>query len=131
MKFNRDERIVDDASLVKLGEEMGLDSNHIEELAELKSADLTDDISINSLIIRLQFLYSFAGLILSGVCIFGGLLLYYRGISGSASWTAMLLGIESGLSDAAPGAILFIVGFFIVSATRFVIKNQKNNKSSD
>jgi len=131
MKFNRDERIVDDASLVKLGEEMGLDSNNIEELAELKSADLTDDISINSLIIRLQFLYSFAGLILSGVCIFGGLLLYYRGISGSASWTAMLLGIESGLSDAAPGAILFIVGFFIVSATRFVIKNQKNNKSSD
>jgi hypothetical protein len=59
------------------------------------------------------------GLILGIICIIGGVLLFLNGVTGSSSWTAKILGNESNLTDAAPGAILFIVGLFVIIATRY------------
>ncbi|HKX83235.1 MAG TPA: hypothetical protein VJL58_03355, partial [Pyrinomonadaceae bacterium] len=51
-------------------------------------------------------------------CIVGGVVLGLNGVAGSTSWTAKLLGMESSINDAAPGVVLFIVGLFIVYATK-------------
>lgn len=72
-----------------------------------------------------QFIYSIAGLILGTVCIIGGIILFFHGITGSISWTAKLFGMESNISDAAPGAVLFIVGLFIVLITSYQIRVKK------
>jgi len=72
-----------------------------------------------------QFIYSLAGLIVGLVCIIGGIVLFLHGVAGSTSWTASFLGASSDISDAAPGAILFIVGLFIVWITRFEVKAGK------
>jgi hypothetical protein len=69
-----------------------------------------------------QFIYSVLGLVLGFICIIGGIVLFFGGITGSVSWTAKMLGAESKVSDAAPGAVLFIVGIFMVLITRFKIK---------
>jgi hypothetical protein len=76
-------------------------------------------------VIRYQFLYSLAGLGLGLVCIIGGVILFLRGVTGSTSWTAKVLGLESNITDAAPGVVLFVVGLFLVFVTRFVIKTEK------
>jgi hypothetical protein len=72
-----------------------------------------------------QLIYSLSGLILGLICIIGGIFLFLNGIVGSTSWTAKVLGAESNISDVAPGAVLFIVGLFIVLITRFKIKVKK------
>ena len=72
-----------------------------------------------------QLIYSLCGLILGLVCIIGGIILFLHGITGSTSWTAKLLGAESEISDAAPGAVLFIVGLFVVLVTRFTAKARR------
>ena len=72
-----------------------------------------------------HLIYSLAGLILGLVCVVGGIVLFLNGVAGSTSWTAKMLGAESEISDAAPGAVLFIVGLFIVFVTRYVVKVQK------
>ena len=73
-----------------------------------------------------QLLYSIAGLIVGAGCMLGGIVLFLNGVTGSTSWTAKLLGAESQLSDAAPGAVLFIVGLFIVLITKYVFNVKKN-----
>ena len=70
----------------------------------------------------LQFIYSMAGLVLGLVCVIGGIVLFLYGIAGETSWTAKVIGLESDISDAAPGSLLFIAGICIVYITRFVIK---------
>ena len=72
-----------------------------------------------------QLIYSLSGLVLGLVCVLGGIVLFLNGVVGSTSWTAKMLGAESNVSDAAPGAVLFIVGLFIVFVTRFSIKVKK------
>jgi len=72
-----------------------------------------------------HFIYSIAGLALGLVCIIGGIVLFLNGIAGATSWTAKFIGAERKISDAAPGAVLFIVGLFIVFVTRFVVKIPK------
>jgi hypothetical protein len=62
--------------------------------------------------------YSMAGLILGLVCIIGGTILGYGGVAGKTKWTAKAFGFESTLTDAPPGVILFVVGIFVVLATR-------------
>jgi hypothetical protein len=75
--------------------------------------------------IRYQFIYSTLGLSLGLMCMILGTLLFFNGIGGSTSWTAKIMGADSKISDAAPGALLFSVGLFSVSITRFGIKIQK------
>ena len=69
-----------------------------------------------------QLIYSLAGLFLGLVCVLGGVALFINGIAGSTSWTAKIVGAESNISDAAPGAVLFIVGLFMVVASRYVLR---------
>jgi hypothetical protein len=69
-----------------------------------------------------QLIYSVLGLVLGLSCVIGGVVLFLHGVVGSTSWTARILGAESHISDAAPGAVLFIVGLFFVLVTRYVLK---------
>lgn len=79
---------------------------------------------------RFQYFYSMAGLVVGLLCIIGGLVLFLHGITGSTSWTAKFLGLESTLSDAAPGVVLFVIGFFIVWITRYSITSASNSSGS-
>ncbi len=72
-----------------------------------------------------QFMYSISGLVLGLACVIGGMVLLIHGIAGSTNWTAKILGLESEISDAAPGTLLFVVGVLIVWITRFIIKARK------
>ena len=71
--------------------------------------------------IRAESKYALAGLVVGVVCILGGLILFILGVTSATSWTAKILGAESTLADAAPGAVLFIVGLFVVYITRYNI----------
>jgi len=66
-----------------------------------------------------QLIYSLAGLVLGVVCVLGGITLFFSGITGSTRWSAKILGAESAILDAAPGAVLFVVGLFIVIITHY------------
>lgn len=72
-----------------------------------------------------QLIYSLTGLLLGLVSIIGGMILFLNGVSGSTRWIAKFVGGESTISDAAPGAVLFIVGLFIVWITKFNLKVKK------
>lgn len=67
---------------------------------------------------RLEYIYSILGLVLGLSTIIGGVILGLHGVTGSTSWTAKVLGLESKVNDAAPGVVLFIVGVFLVFITR-------------
>ena len=69
-----------------------------------------------------HLVYSLAGLLLGLACILGGILLFLRGVTGATSWTARVLGIDSQISDAAPGALLFVAGVIVVWLTRFTAR---------
>ncbi len=71
--------------------------------------------------LRQQFWYSVVGLCVGLVLSLSGIALFFRGISGASSWTASFLGLQSKLSDAPPGVVLFIVGFFVIFVTRYVV----------
>ncbi len=70
----------------------------------------------------LQLIYSLAGLVFGLACIVGGIGLFYHGVSGSSSWVGEFIGVQSKLSDAAPGTVLFVVGLVVVWLTRFVVR---------
>ena len=76
--------------------------------------------------VRSQLIYSLAGLVLGLACVVGGIILFLYGITGSTTWAAKLVGAESNITDAAPGAVLFIVGLFVVWITRFDVKVRKS-----
>lgn len=76
-------------------------------------------------VLTLHFIYSTLGLLLGAACLAGGLLLFLRGVTGSSSWTSSVLGLRSNISDAPPGAVLFIVGILIILLTRFAVKVQR------
>lgn len=78
-----------------------------------------------------QLIYSLAGLFLGLVCIIGGIVLFLHGVLGTTSWTATFLGASSDISDAAPGAVLFIVGLFIVFITRFKVRLKDTGTSRE
>ena len=72
--------------------------------------------------LRYKFIYSMTGLFLGLVSMLGGIALFLNGVVGSTSWTAKILGNESTITDAAPGAVLFVVGLFVIIATRYRVK---------
>ena len=69
-----------------------------------------------------EYIYGALGVILGLSCVLGGIILGLRGVTGSTSWTASVLGLESKISDAAPGVVLFIVGIFLVWITKPKVK---------
>jgi hypothetical protein len=70
----------------------------------------------------LQLIYSLAGLVFGLACIVGGILLFFHGVAGSSSWVGEFIGVQSKLSDAAPGTVLFVVGLAVVWLTRFAVR---------
>ena len=68
--------------------------------------------------IKLEYLYGMLGLVLGLASIIGGVILCLNGVTGSTSWTAKLLGLESQINDAVPGVVLFIVGLFMIWVTK-------------
>ena len=80
---------------------------------------LNDEIIRESM--RHKFIYSMTGLLLGLVSMLGGIVLFLNGVAGKSSWTAKILGNESTISDAAPGSVLFLVGLFMIIATRYKV----------
>jgi len=72
--------------------------------------------------VRGEYLYARLGLSLGILAIIGGVILGLNGVAGSTSWTADLIGLKSQVNDAAPGTVLFIIGLFMIWATRPKIK---------
>jgi hypothetical protein len=70
----------------------------------------------------LQLIYSLAGLVFGLACIVGGIVLFFHGVAGSSSWVGEFIGVQSKLSDAAPGTVLFVVGLAVVWLTRFTVR---------
>ena len=70
----------------------------------------------------LQLIYSLAGLALGLACVVGGIVLFFHGVVGSSSWVGQFIGVQSKLSDAAPGTVLFVVGLAVVWLTRFSVR---------
>ncbi len=75
-----------------------------------------------------EAIYSVGGLILGLLCIVGGIILSILGVTGSIDWSAEILGAESTISNAAPGAVLFIVGVAIVFLTRYKVNLKAKEK---
>ena len=71
---------------------------------------------------HLQLIYSLAGLVFGAACILGGIGLFLHGVVGSSSWVGSMIGVQSKISDAAPGTVLFIVGLAVVWVTRFAVR---------
>jgi hypothetical protein len=69
-----------------------------------------------------EFWYAVLGLVVGITCVVGGLVLFLHGVTGSTSWTAKVLGAESQVSDAAPGVVFGILGFFIIYVTRYKVR---------
>ncbi len=74
---------------------------------------------------RHQLIYSTLGLVLGLACVIGGVVLFFAGVTGRMSWTAKFLGASSEMLDAAPGAVLFVVGLFVVFVTRYMVKSSR------
>ncbi len=98
---------------------------------------LTIDISakvpskIMELLSRHQLIYSIAGLVLGGIAVIGGIILFFFGITGSTTWVATILGAKSELNDAAPGALFVVIGLLIVFVTRFNIRVRNNQHENN
>lgn len=87
--------------------------------------DPASDSSVQAMVARQQFIYSQFGLLVGAGCMVGGVYLFIKGITGSLDWNLQILGASSELSNAAPGAVLFIVGVFVIFITRYVFKHHK------
>lgn len=69
-----------------------------------------------------EYVYSCIALILGLSSIIGGSILCIYGVTGHTSFTANLLGLNANLNDAAPGVVLFVIGLFMIWATRPKVK---------
>ncbi len=74
---------------------------------------------------KYQLIYSVIGLLLGLSCILGGIFLFALGVTGAMSRDLLILGSESKIINAAPGAVLFIVGLFLVVVTKYKFKHVK------
>ena len=81
------------------------------------------DPATQEILAKYQLVYSVIGLLLGLASILGGIYLFVQGISGESNWSAKFLGAESSIASAAPGALLFIVGLFMVFVTRYKYKH--------
>jgi hypothetical protein len=71
------------------------------------------------IITECQFWYSVLGLIVGVLYMLCGVKLFLNGVTGSATWTIQIFGIESHISGALPGVVFGILGFLIIYVTRY------------
>jgi hypothetical protein len=74
---------------------------------------------------KFELTYAVLGLIAGLLCMVGGIFLFYQGITGSMDWTAKFFVGESKITNAAPGAVLFLIGLFVILGTRYKFKHVK------
>jgi hypothetical protein len=75
--------------------------------------------------LMLKLIYSLVGLLVGLVCVIIGAILCWHGVTGNISWTAKIVGVfDSNMSDAPPGAILFVVGLVGVWFTTFKVRDE-------
>jgi hypothetical protein len=73
-------------------------------------------------IVKQQYRISLLGGVIGIICIAGGILLFLKGIAGDIDWvTKVGPGVTSKLTNAAPGAILFVVGLFSIYFSRYKV----------
>lgn len=89
------------------------------------SIDPSTDVAIQLALAKYQLIYSTLGLLLGLASMIGGVYLFVKGITGSMDWIAEFIGVKSNIVNAAPGAVLFIVGLFMVFVTRYNFKHIK------
>ena len=75
--------------------------------------------------LKQKFRYSTLGLILGFLSILVGALLFLSGVTGSSDLMTKMTGFEGSLLNAAPGALLFLIGLAVVVVTRL------NNKEPE
>lgn len=68
---------------------------------------------------RYEFAYAILGLTVGLICIVLGLVLFLHGAQGTTSWTARLLGLQTDVTDAAPGVMFGLVGLFVIFVSRY------------
>lgn len=71
---------------------------------------------------RMQLIYSILGLVVGVLCIIFGTYLYLNGAINNTKWIIDVMNIKSELSDAGPGAVLFVVGLLVIAITKYNIK---------
>jgi len=76
-----------------------------------------------------QLVYSLAGLGVGLSCVVGGIILFIMGIGGNINWVLKGEGFHSQIANAAPGAVLFVVGMLVVWMTRFDIIGPRRGSS--
>src|SRR5206468_1858169 len=95
---------------IEIGRESSQNDDASQQLADLQGVSS----GVAKKVALYQLIYSSAGVILGFICIIGGVILFFGGITGSTQWVVKLAGTNSQLSYAAPDAILFVVGLFVV-----------------
>jgi len=63
-------------------------------------------------------MYAILGLVIGCFLMLFGVALTIRGAAGAVSWSAKILQLESEINDAGPGAIVCLIGLFVVIVTR-------------
>ena len=91
----------------------------------------TFDKEVLMMSMRHKFLYSMTGMFLGLVSMLGGIVLFLNSVAGNSSWTAKILGNESSITDAGPGAVLFIVGLFVIFVTRYKVIVDRHSRNGD
>ena len=74
-----------------------------------QNANQSDD--LHRLGLMLKFIYSIVGLLLGLACVIVGLVLGLYGVVGHTTLAASVLGLSTNVTDAAPGVVVFVVGF--------------------
>jgi archaellum biogenesis protein FlaJ (TadC family) len=118
-KEKSDNKVFLDQEITFIQDDDGSEGDHYLTVLDRHNDNLVYRVS------KHQLVYSILGLILGLVCIIGGVLLFLAGVTGAMSWTAKFLGASSEIFDAAPGAVLFIVGLFVVFITRYELKSRR------
>jgi hypothetical protein len=72
-----------------------------------------------------HFIYSLVGQGVMLVCVIGAIVLAVLEVTGKMSWSVKFIGVRSEILDAAPAAVLFIVGLFTLWITRFRVKSKR------
>lgn len=65
-----------------------------------------------------EYRYSRWGLVLGLICILLGAALFLNGVAGNTNWAVDVAGLSWKLNDAAPGAVLVVIGGLIIWFTK-------------
>ena len=72
----------------------------------------------------LTFLLPF---ISGSVCIIGGVILTFLGVSGNITWIVEVTGFTSRLANASPGIVLMVIGALLICSKKYEVKIQKES----